>query len=330
MKAIVITEFDENFKYLEIQDVSEPKPEKNEVLVEVETSSLSQADSLILRNSYIKALQPPTVAGLFGIGNVVECGGGVMGKFLKGKRVFFEANIKKGGTWTKYAVAKADMCFPVGDIAAQDGLSIGNILTAIGMLDVAKKIGAKSVVMNAAAGSLGRFVNLYFPQQKMNVISIIRSQKQREILENLGAKYILNQSDEDFENRLSQLSEKLGANVAFDSVGSFLPGLLMRNLPKFSTIFSLGNLSGQNVVIDPTQDLMVKMQKFQPFVIPEWLDQQSLPKRLLILTKARKLADSMGEKNSLRCVVSLEEAAEQLKNLFTNTTEGVVLIDPKK
>ncbi|WP_372369435.1 alcohol dehydrogenase catalytic domain-containing protein [Candidatus Uabimicrobium sp. HlEnr_7] len=330
MQALVITKFDDNFKYIEVQDCPIPKPENGEVLIRIEVSSLSPADSLLIRNAYIKSLSLPAIPGLFGIGSIVESGGGIMGKFLKGKRVLFEAKLEKGGAWAEYAIADANICFPIGDIVPQDGLSIGNTITAMGMLDVSKKIGAKSIVMSAAAGSLGRFVNMYFPQKNMNVISIIRSQKQREILESIGAKYILNQKDEDFEDKLSQLTTELKSTVAFDSVGGSLPRKLMRTLPKHSTIFSIGNLSGRDVEIDPTKDMMRKMQKYQTFVVPEWLDKQSFPRKMLTLSKARKIASSLGEKNSIRKTVTLQQTAQEMSDLFTDTSAGVVLVCPAK
>jgi len=43
-------------------------------------------------------------------------------------------------------------------------MSFVNPLTAIAMLDIAKSSNVKTVIINAAASSLGRMLNRYLPQ----------------------------------------------------------------------------------------------------------------------------------------------------------------------
>ena len=58
-----------------------------------------------------------------------------------------------------------------------------------------------------------------------------------------GAKYILNSSTENFEQELKAMSEKLNARTCYEAVGGKMTGIVLRNMPKNSTITVYGCLS---------------------------------------------------------------------------------------
>jgi len=55
-------------------------------------------------------------------------------------------------------------------------MSLVNPLTAIGFLDIAKNLGVKTIIHTAAASSLGRMLNKFLLNEKINVINIVRRQ----------------------------------------------------------------------------------------------------------------------------------------------------------
>ena len=328
MKAIVLNSFASDFSGLEVKEVPKPSPKPGEVLIKVEAGGLTPADDMLMRDVYFEQRQKPYVAGYMGLGTVVSSGGGFMGRMNKGKRVFFSPGMERGGTWAEYAIADAMMIAPIGDLAPQEGVGMANSLTAIGLFDTAHSLGAKAVIMNAAAGSLGRYMNVLSLQLGVPLINIIRSDQQKEILSKLGAKYILNQNDPNFDQKLGELANQLGATFAVDSVAAEAPRQIMRVMPPKSTIVSIGSLSGEDVKLDPLQDLMRYEQNYGVFVVSRWLETKNLFGTLKQIGAARKLATSLGEQNTVRKTVSLEDAVANMSGLVKDTSRGIVLISP--
>jgi NADPH:quinone reductase len=53
-------------------------------------------------------------------------------------------------------------------------MSFVNPLTAIAMLDIANAKKTKAVIVDAAASSLGRMLNRFFPPEGIEIINIVR------------------------------------------------------------------------------------------------------------------------------------------------------------
>lgn len=330
MKAIVVNRFEQDYSGLEVKEVPMPSPKRGEVLIEVEVGSLSPSDDLMMRNLYLEKRRPPYVAGQMGVGTVVESGGGLMGWLNRGQRVFFAPGPERSGTWAEYSVADAMTVAPVGELSPQDAIGVANSLTAVGLFDTAKLLGAKALIMNAAAGSLGRYANAYAAQHNFPLIGIVRSEQQVQMLKSLGAKYTLNQKEAGFQKQLAELANRLGATVAIDSVAGGAPRELMHLMPAKSTVLSVGSLSGQDVALNSIKDMMPKAQSFGVFVVTQWLERRSLLGKFSAIRAARKLATSLGEQNSVRRTVSLEETVADMRSLVSNTTGGVVLVSPSQ
>ena len=98
-------------------------------------------------------------------------------------------------------------------------MSFVNPLTAIALLDYAKSKKTKTVIANAAASALGRMFNRLIPPEGIEIINIVRKEEQVEILRKLGANFILNSSDPDFDEKLKHMATKMEAKVFFDAVG---------------------------------------------------------------------------------------------------------------
>jgi NADPH:quinone reductase-like Zn-dependent oxidoreductase len=53
-------------------------------------------------------------------------------------------------------------------------MSFVNPLTAMAMLDLAQRNGAKAIILNAAASALGRMTNRLLAPEKIDVVNIVR------------------------------------------------------------------------------------------------------------------------------------------------------------
>jgi NADPH:quinone reductase-like Zn-dependent oxidoreductase len=89
----------------------------------------------------------------------------MLGSWLIGKRVAFnksfeQYHFKMGGSMADYIVTDDRHCIPLADdVTMEQGASyFVNPLTALGMVDRVKEIGAKSVIVTAAASQIGRMI----------------------------------------------------------------------------------------------------------------------------------------------------------------------------
>lgn len=331
MKALQVNEFSEDYSGMEVVETPRPAPKTGEVLIEVEAGAVLPGDALQMRGIYIDKRIPPYIAGNVGIGRVVGSGGGLMGRFLEGKRVLFSPGEARSGTWAEFAIADAMAALPVDkDVPPQVAMGTANALTAVGLLHRARALKAKAVVINAAASGVGQYINLHGQSVGLPIINIVRSERQAGILRKINATHILDQTAERFEEELRALSTKLSATVAVDAIAGPAPDVFFRNLPERSTTLSIGNLSGQDVTFDIISVFMKRHQKLEAFAIADWLQHQSLPGKLRAMSKAKALTKAHAENTVVRKVAGLSFAAENAADLLTNTTGGVALIDPKQ
>src|SRR5215813_1075788 len=101
MRAVQLRNYDGKPDSLTVAEVPVPRPGPGEVLVKVFASPVNPSDLMFLQGLYGFKKPLPAVPGFEGSGTVVEPGPGMLGRFLKGKRVACAAADTKiaGGMW---------------------------------------------------------------------------------------------------------------------------------------------------------------------------------------------------------------------------------------
>lgn len=327
MKAVFLSEFG---KPLEIKEVPIPKPTSGQVLIKVEASPINPSDLSFLVGQYHSKKQLPTIPGFEGSGLVVENGGGIMGWKLKGSRVAVAASDEMTGCWAEYMIADVNRCFPLDNNLTyeQGSCTFVNPLTVMAMLEICNKKKYKAVIHGAGASSLGRMMEKYFENNGVKVINIVRRIEQVETLEKEGAKFVLNQNDEDFELKLKTLAEKNNATCFFDPVGGAITGKILKNMPNKSIAYIYGGLSGQDCEVG-IKDLIFKEKKIKGFWLTKFLNEKSLIGKAKMMFSLKSLL-----KTSLRTVISktfiLDQINEALEFYEKNMSAGKVLIKPNQ
>ena len=130
----------------------------NQVLIKVEACALNPSDILFMRGKYNIKLKYPYTPGWEGSGTVVAAGSGLLNQYLVGKRVAFMkqgelGTYRIGGAMADYAITENKQVIPLPDDIDFDhaASSFVNPLTAIGMVERCKELGAKSCIVTAAA-----------------------------------------------------------------------------------------------------------------------------------------------------------------------------------
>jgi NADPH2:quinone reductase len=151
-----------------------------------------------------------------GAGTVVAAGDNPAAQALIGQRVA----CVPGNAFSEYAIAETAMCLPLGDISSEDGASaFVNPMTALGFVETAKMEGHKAIVHLAAASNLGQMLNRICLEDGMDLVNIVRKQEQVDLLKGLGAKHVVNSSDDDFMAQLRSAIDETGAYLGFDPIG---------------------------------------------------------------------------------------------------------------
>lgn len=151
MKALVLnaynSDLDTAIRSLRVGVRPLPKLTPGQVLVKVEAAPCNPSDLLFLQKRYGVVKTLPTVPGWEGAGTVVAAGS-LLGKWLVGRRVAVGGQGDQDGTWAEYFVADAfGGCIPLRkDLDIEQGATLlVNPLTAVGLLDEAKKRSVKAV-----------------------------------------------------------------------------------------------------------------------------------------------------------------------------------------
>ena len=225
---------------VEVAETQFPDPTGNQVLVKMEAAPINPSDLALLfgpsdidnaefsPGKLVAKMPEPFNSGAKGrhgqrlpvgnegAGTVVATGDGEMAKALMGQRVA----CVPGHAYSQYAIADATMCLPLGDISARDGASaFVNPMTALGFAENAKLDGQKAIIHAAAASNLGQMLVRICQEDGIELVNIVRKQEQVDLLKGLGAKHVVNSSDDDFMAQLCAAIDATDAYYGFDPIG---------------------------------------------------------------------------------------------------------------
>lgn len=150
-----------------------------------------------------------------GAGTVIATGDGA--EDLVGKMVA----VIGGGMYTQYRKARLTDLLPFPDgVTAREGASaFVNPLTALAMVETMRAEGYTALVHTAAASNLGQMLNRICIADGVSLVNIVRSAEQAKILHDIGAKYVVDSTSENFRDELIDALAETGATLAFDAIG---------------------------------------------------------------------------------------------------------------
>jgi NADPH:quinone reductase-like Zn-dependent oxidoreductase len=308
-----------------------PKPGKNEVLVKVAASPINPSDVAVLHGRYGFKPKPPFVPGGEGSGTVVAVGPGPMGRYFRGARVACLWDGQRDGAWAQYMVVSTKGgALPLHESVSleQGATSAVNPLTATAFIEIAKKGGHKAFVLTAAASALGHMVNRLARGEGLQVINVVRRQAQVERLNRQGASVVLNSSDADFDQRLSEACRHHDAHLAFDAVAGKLTGQVLQALPAHSKVTVFGGLSFEAAQAT-TDQLIFKNKSVDGFWLGPFITNKNLLQIMMMWRRSQKLL-STDLKSDIRAEYPLQEVQRALQEYLGQMTGGKLLLRPNQ
>jgi len=324
------TDAEEAIRNLKVIKKPLPIPGKGQVLVKIQAAPCNPSDLLFLQGHYGIKKPFPAVPGWEGAGTVVGTGGGLIARWLMGKRVACGGQGKMDGTWAEYYVADTNSCIPLKDNVSfdQGATLIINPLTAVGMVEKAKKGGHQAIIQTAAASQLGRMVLRLTLDGGITAIHIVRRSEQVDILRSLGATHVLNSQDPNFHKNLASIAKNLNATIAFDAVAGSLTGVVLSAMPKKSTILVYGGLSAESCCGISPLDLIFNSKCVTGFWLSKWIEENGFWGTYRASNLVQNLMGSGSFQTAIRTRVGLNEAAAAMLEYGKGMTAGKVIIDP--
>lgn len=242
---LVSTVNSDNTLRLSLQEIDVPTPAAEEILVRIEATPLNPTDMASLfgpaDRSTLRAdsgsaqpalvadipaqlmgrvatrLDKPLPTGSEGAGVVIDAGDAPQAQALLGKVV----SIATGSQHGQYCCVKYSNCIPMpeGVTPEQAASAFVNPLTALGFVETMRMEGHKALVNTAAASNLGIMLNRICLADQIDLVNIVRKPEQERQLRELGARYVLNSSAENFHTDLVDTLAATGATIAFDAIG---------------------------------------------------------------------------------------------------------------
>lgn len=202
---------------LQLEDVAEPIPGDNEVLVKVEAIGLNFIEVYLRKGLYPTAL--PFTPGTEGAGTVVRVGSGVE-NVHPGDRV---ASHALQGSYAEFAKARADVLVKLPDeVSARDGAaSMLQGMTAHYLSHSVHRLEkGQRCLVHAAAGGVGLLLCQMAHRLGAHVIGTVSTEEKAALAREAGAEHVILYTEEDFVEATRSFTQGRGVHVVYDSVGA--------------------------------------------------------------------------------------------------------------
>jgi len=330
MKKVVLPAYNKNIiralRSLHVEQCALSQPEKDEVLIKVHAAPCNPSDIAFLMGGYNIVKKVPAVPGFEGSGIVVEAGEGA--EDILGRKVSFFIQEEDCGSWSEFLISNRKKLVVLDEEMDMDQAACFaiNPFTARGLLDIALLRDNHAVIQNAAGGQVAAFVRQMAEDMNIEVIDIVRKQKSVDRLKKEGARYVLLESDPQFEQKLEKLARKLDARLAFDAVGGPLSGKIFNAMPHDAELVSYGGLSTKHISdIDP-MDLIFHDKIISGFNLPEWREQMDDDFFEQVSLEMQQLFISGKYQTKIQGSVSFDNIGDGLIHCLRNLSKGKMLI----
>jgi len=220
MKAWQVRSLGDPEKALEMHDVPDPVPAKNQILVRVLACPANFPDVLMCQGRYQVRPSLPFTPGVELCGEVLALGDGATGVAV-GDRVLGAAALPSGG-FAEMALMDSDTTFqapPKLDDTEAASFYIGYQTGWFGLHRRARIQKGEVLLVHAAAGGVGSAAVQLGTAAGAKVIGVVGGPEKRAVAEALGADVVVDRHDQDFVEVVKAETGGRGANVVYDPVG---------------------------------------------------------------------------------------------------------------
>lgn len=307
------------------EEVEVGKPAAGEIRVKHGAVGLNYID-VYHRSGLYPIANFPTSIGLEGAGTVVEVGQAVS-DLKVGDRVAYAT--PPLGAYAQERLIPADRVVKLPE-AISDEQAAAMMLQGMTVQYLIRRTyrvkQGETVLFHAAAGGVGLIACQWLKALGVTVIGTVGSPEKAELAKAHGCTHVINYREENFVERVKELTDGEGVPVVYDSVGKDTFQGSLDCLQPFGLMVTFGNASGPV----PPLELGILAQKGSLFVT-----------RPTLMTYVAKRADLVASANELFEVVTsgavkievnqrypLAEAAQAHRDLEARKTTGSTILLP--
>jgi NADPH:quinone reductase len=308
------------------EDVPDPIPTADEVLIRVEAVGLNFADVMRRRgDNYPESSPPPFTLGVEVAGTIAAVGASVTWLNV-GDQVFATPG---AGGYAQYVTVPAVTVIPLPDgiSTVQAASLVGHGLTAAFALRKAARLAkGESILIEAAAGGVGSFaVQLAKLDGAGTVIAAASTPEKRAIAEGLGADASVDYTEPGWSEKVRELTDGRGVDVVLETAGGEIVGQALDAMAPFGRMVFLGQSSGKPASIDPWRLTVPNHTVTGFYIAPYAADPELTVSTLMELVgyiADGTLSVQVGK------VLPLVQAAEAHRLLEGRMTTGKVVLQP--
>ena len=306
MKALVITRLG-GPEVLEVQQVPDPQPGPDQVLVQVEAVGLNFADLMTAQGGYAGAPKPPLVAGREFAGVEIASGRRVMG-------------YAQWGAFAEKAAANRELLWPIPDSFSDEQAAAFpvNFFTAYfafwkaGLID--KPAGTR-VLIHAVAGGVGTAAVQIGKILGVEMYGTSSSDDKLARVRELGLQHGINYKQQDYQDAIKELTHGQGVDVVFEMLGGPHVAKSVRCLRDFGRVIVYGAATGETPQLD-TRLLYARGASVHGL----WLTY--LSQNVSLMTMAWKHLSQWIAEGRLQPVIGKVFPLEEARDAYTLMQEG--------
>ena len=247
MKTKVVKIYEQGPKeVLKIEEIEIEEINQNQVLIKHQFAGLNFIDINQRKGTYpLKKL--PSIMGMEAAGTIIQIGSNVT-RFNIGDKVTHCMNLGSFSSImalpeSKVIKLKPDIDLKIAAAATLQGLTAQYLLHESYVL---KK--NSTILMHAAAGGVGQILCQWANQIGAKVIGTVSTKEKEKVAKNNGCHFTINYKEENFKDKVMEITENIGVDVIYDSVGKDTFSIGLKCLALKGRLVSFGVSSGS---IDP-------------------------------------------------------------------------------
>jgi NADPH:quinone reductase len=225
-----------------LEEVPDPAPGRDALLVEVHSVGVSFPDLLLSRGEYQMKPEPPFNLGVDFAGEVLEPGSS---GFAVGQRV---AGVAGWGNAAERVASPRIWTFPLPDALSYDeGAALPmNYLTAqFALKDRGSVREGETVLVHGAAGGVGTATLQVAKGYGARTIAVVSTEEKAEVARAAGADEVV--LVDGFRDRVTELTDGRGVDIVLDVVGGDLFTDSLRCLAEQGRLLVVGFAAGQGI-----------------------------------------------------------------------------------
>ncbi|MBN9085032.1 MAG: quinone oxidoreductase [Rhizobiales bacterium 62-17] len=323
VKAVVVHEYG-GPEVMKIEDVEVGKPGPGQVKVRNKAIGLNFIDTYF-RSGLYKAPSLPFIAGNEAAGEIIEVGKGVRG-FKVGDRVGYVSSL---GSYAQERLIDARILVKLPKKISYEtaaGMMLKG-LTAQYLLRQTFRVKRGNVILvHAAAGGVGLLLCQWGKALGATVIGTVGSKEKGALAKKAGAKHIIYYKDENFVDRVREITKGKLCDVVYDGVGKDTFPASLDCLKKRGMFASFGSASGPIEAFN----IGLLVQKGSLFATrPTLYDYADTPVRLAAMARDLFSVVARGKvKIPVNKRYKLQDVVEAHKALQDRQTTGSTILIP--